>query len=108
MCQVVLLLAGVALLAAVCTRVSMRRLSTSGKFLRVIEAVAVAPGKHVVLVQAGKSVMLIGIADKSMTHLATMSKDDLAHDAIPDTEPVRYADSVFQQLLERIKAKKSD
>lgn len=103
--QAVLIFAGVLVLSALAARLSAQRLRVRGKVLRVREAVPVGFQKQVVLLQVGDKALVLGVADKAISHLATLDIDDIAA-ALAAEENEASRESVqdaFSRILDRIR-----
>lgn len=72
-----------------------------GRYIRLLDRVAIGQDKAVALIQAGEKYLLLGIANAQITVLAQMDESQIAQMDLKKEEPVD-----FKSILEALKDRK--
>ena len=72
-----------------------------GKYLRVKERIFLGRDKQVVLLQAGSRFFLIGVANQTISLLATLEDGELVPIVLPEEKPGPF--STFGELFSRLR-----
>jgi len=74
-----------------------------GKYLRVIDRLMVGRDKHILMVEAGEQVYLLGVSRDNMTAIGSLTKEQLQDFSLTeDTQSVSVT-SGFQNIFNRIR-----
>lgn len=99
-----LLVAGLAIgLGVLAKRLGIRRMITkNGQHLHIIEQVTLSPKRTVSVVRIGDQVLLLGLGEHELSHLATLPASVLEQ-STPNaqTSPSSSESSPFQKLIDR-------
>lgn len=84
-----------------------RRMARSSGDLRIAESLAVAPGKSLMIVQAGRRRLLLGVSAQGIQLLTELPESDGDADMAPASRPPSRPHGPgldFQELLDRLRA----
>jgi len=73
----------------------------SGAYLKVIDRLVLSPDKHIILVETGNKILLVGVSPQSMDTLARFSKEEFGDigDNTADDSGAADADNGFLAML---------
>ena len=76
------------------------------RYMKVIDRVAVAQDRSIILIRTGKKIYMAGVASSEITLLAEMEESDL----IPITGQTEspFQDISFKELIQKVGGKKKD
>ena len=73
-----------------------------GKCLKVIDRLVIGRDKHILLLEAGDTVYLLGITGQNMTPIGTLPKERMEQFLSAEKTQSASGESVFQSVLKRL------
>jgi flagellar biosynthetic protein FliO len=72
---------------------------SNGKYIKVLERTIISQDKHLVLIQLGEKVYLLGVTGQNVETICTLDKDDL-HE-FKNTESTTDFNTIFRNLVKK-------